>query len=345
MRQYHPRSTPRPDRDWEEALWEEEDWEEENWEDGWSREELPAPRPARRRSRPVRRQRGVSRSLVVLLAVCFALMLFLGRLLLMLGGASRTPAEDGGAVTGGNTGSGTVLEGETGDDESGQSGGFILPTEEEQKLQAILNAPDQYPQALRELAEKNPEAIDFVYQYPQLHDQTPEIDLSAEAAAGTVPLLLQWDSRWGYQSYGSGLIGYTGCGPTCLSMVALCLTGNASYDPLTVARYAQQAGYYVEGTGTSWELMSDGCAHFGLAAEELPLDEGRMASALAAGMPLICAMGPGDFTDNGHFIVVTGYDGAGFSIRDPNSPQRSARTWSFEELSGQIRNLWAFSKV
>ncbi len=45
-----------------------------------------------------------------------------------------------------------------------------------------------------------------------------------------------------------------------------------------------------------------------------------LPAALAAGVPLICAMGPGDFTGNGHFIVVTGYDGEGFSIRDPNSP-------------------------
>ena len=29
-------------------------------------------------------------------------------------------------------------------------------------------------QALRELAEKNPEALDYVYQYPELRQQTPE---------------------------------------------------------------------------------------------------------------------------------------------------------------------------
>ena len=51
---------------------------------------------------------------------------------------------------------------------------------------------------------------------------------------------------------------------------------------------------------------------------------------------------PGDFTDDGHFIIIDKYDAAGFSVLDPNSPERSAR-WSFERLGGQIANLWALS--
>ena len=332
MRLYDTRREPYPHRDWEEGIWEKEDWEADDWEEDDWEEERPAPRAAGRRRRRVRRRSGLGCTLALLLAVCVTLVLILGRLLLPGG---QAPGE------------GTA--GQQPSDLADAGAGDGWPDTEdwsqtdEQKLQEILEHPEQYPQALRELAEKNPEALDYVYQYPQLCAQTPEIDLSAEAASGQVPLLLQWDSRWGYRSYGSGLIGYTGCGPTCLSMVALFLTGNPAWDPATVANYAETQGYYVEGTGTAWDLMSDGCAHFGLAAEELPLDEGRMAAALEAGMPLICAMGPGDFTDYGHFIVVAGYDGTDFSIRDPNSPQRSAQGWSFDRLSGQIRNIWAFS--
>ena len=193
--------------------------------------------------------------------------------------------------------------------------------------------------------QKNPETLDFVYDYPINSTLTPEIDLSAEASGGTVPLLLQWDERWGYRSYGSGLIGYTGCGPTCLSMVALYLTGDANYDPGTVAQYAQQQGYYVEGSGTAWEMMATGCAHFGLKSEEIGLDENEMATALSGGKVLICSMGPGDFTDGGHYIVLTGHSDAGFSICDPNSPKRSAQTWTFDRLKNQIRNVWAFHKA
>ena len=56
-------------------------------------------------------------------------------------------------------------------------------------------------------------------------------------------------------------------------------------------------------------------------------------------------MGPGDFTDGGHYIVLTGHSDAGFSICDPNSPKRSAQTWTYDRLKDQIRNIWAFHKA
>ena len=91
--------------------------------------------------------------------------------------------------------------------------------------------------------------------------------------------------------------------------------------------------------------MATGSAHFGLKSEEIGLDENGMAAALADGKVLICSMGPGDFTDGGHYIVLTGHSDMGFSICDPNSPKRSAQTWTFDRLKNQIRNVWAFHKA
>jgi hypothetical protein len=207
----------------------------------------------------------------------------------------------------------------------------------------IEEHPEEYTQDLIALTEKNSEALDYVYQYPEGKDKTWDIDLSAEAESDQVPLLLQWDSRWGYRTYGTGLMGYTGCGPTCLSMVALYITGNPAYTPAYVADYALEGGYYEAGSGTAWSLMSQGSSAFGLSAKELPLDEGPMVAALNAGKPIICALGPGDFTDNGHFIVLTGYTGEAFTVNDPNSPQRSSQLWTFDQLKDQIRNLWSFA--
>ena len=52
-------------------------------------------------------------------------------------------------------------------------------------------------------------------------------------------------------------------------------------------------------------------------------------------------MGPGDFTDGGHFIVLTGADGEGnLTVNDPNSYRNSERTWTFDEIRDQIDNLW-----
>lgn len=284
-----------------------------------------ARRPERKRS--PRRTASLGRSaMAAVLVTVFSLGLCIGRLAL--------PKEEA-APGAGQSGQNAELSG------TGTDGAQT----DEEKLAYIQSETTKYPQALRELVQKNPETLDFVYDYPINSTLTPEIDLSAEAAGGTVPLLLQWDERWGYRSYGSGLIGYTGCGPTCLSMVALYLTGDANCDPGTVAQYAQQQGYYVEGSGTAWELMATGCTHFGLKSEEIGLDENGMAAALSDGKVLICSMGPGDFTDGGHYIVLTGHSDTGFSICDPNSPKRSAQTWTFERLKDQIRNVWAFHKA
>ncbi len=213
------------------------------------------------------------------------------------------------------------------------------------KARQILANADAYPEELLFLAAKNPDALDYVLNYVNRPSKRPDIDLSAEAASDTVPLLLQWDERWGYESYGSGLIGWTGCGPTCLSMLVLYLTGDSSCDPATVAHWAEGNGFYSVGNGTSWTLMSEGCAHFGLQAEELPLSEQRMKRALDNGRPVVCAMGPGDFTSTGHYIILTGYDAGGFTVNDPNSPTRSSQHWTYDTLSGQISNIWAFSRT
>ena len=83
-----------------------------------------------------------------------------------------------------------------------------------EKLEKIRTS-GEYPEILVETAEKCPQTLDYVYNYPELKDRRFDIDLSADAQSGTVPLFIQWDERWGYEPYGSGFIGTSGCGPTC----------------------------------------------------------------------------------------------------------------------------------
>ena len=39
-----------------------------------------------------------------------------------------------------------------------------------------------------------------------------------------------------------------------------------------------------------------------------------MKQALDDGKVIVCSMGPGDFTTEGHFILIRGYDGNGFYV-------------------------------
>ena len=213
-----------------------------------------------------------------------------------------------------------------------------------EKLACILE-DDSYPEKLKEMAQKNSETIDFVYNYPQLKDEVWNIDLTEESQSDQVPLLMQWDERWGYITYNGGMMGYGGCGPTTLSMVVLYLTRDASATPAAVAAYAESAGYCVPGSGSTWSLIKEGCEHYGLHASEVAMVENRIRDKLDEGCPVVVNVGPGDFTDSGHYMVIVGYDDQGFIINDPNSRTNSEKRWTFDQLNGQVRNLWAMSKV
>ena len=207
-------------------------------------------------------------------------------------------------------------------------------------LDDIMNST-QYPKQLQELALKNEEALEFVYDYPTEHVKEHTIDLTEEASMDSVPLFVQWDKRWGYEKYSGNFFAASGCGPTTLSMVVVYLTHNRDASPLAVAKYSKEAGYSVDGSGSSWTLISEGCRHYGIKAKTVALDESRMKAELDAGHPIVINVGPGDFTDTGHFMVITGYDDEGFSINDPNSIEKSGKRWLFKNISSQIRAVWS----
>ncbi len=223
---------------------------------------------------------------------------------------------------------------------------WVERSETEHKIKAFAEehgiSYGEYPQYIIDLYESNPEAESFVLNFP-LREKT-EPDLSGYSR-GTVPLFLQWDPMWGYDRYGSSIVAVTGCGPTCLAMAGYYLTGDENMSPGQVAKFAQHNGYYELGYGSSWTLISEGAGKLGLTAQELPLVKKKMVDALEAGSPVILAMGQGDFTSTGHYIVLTGVEKGQFRVNDPNSKRNSQRLWSYEELEGQIRNIWAIGKA
>lgn len=207
-------------------------------------------------------------------------------------------------------------------------------------LDDIMNST-QYPKQLKDLALKNEEALEFVYDYPAEHVKEHTIDLTEEASMDSVPLFVQWDKRWGYEKYSGNFFAASGCGPTTLSMVVVYLTHNREASPIAVAKYSKEAGYSVDGSGSSWTLISEGCMNYGVKAKTVALDESRMKAELDEGHPIVVNVGPGDFTDTGHFMVITGYDDEGFSINDPNSIEKSGKRWLFRNISSQIRAVWS----
>ena len=212
------------------------------------------------------------------------------------------------------------------------------------KVREIMANKDRYPEQLIELLQNNEETADFVFDYPEKKDTAPA-DTVGEVVQGQIPLLLQWDERWGYAFYADDMIAVNGCGPTAIAMVAAGLTGDNTVTPYKVAQFSAGNGYYAGDSGTSWTLMTDGAQQFGIYGEEMGLSEDEVFSALENGHPIICSMRPGDFTTTGHFIVLTGIEDGKIQVNDPNSRVRSEKLWDYSRLEYQINNLWVYTAM
>lgn len=166
--------------------------------------------------------------------------------------------------------------------------------------------------------------------------------LRLRGSDSSVPLLLQTDPRWADAPYGSSTVGISGCGPTCISMVLTALKGGHGMTPDEVSKFSENNGYYVNGVGTSWSLMTDGAKRLGLKVREVPLDEGIIGDKLSQGYPIIASVSRGDFTDEGHFIVLTSYENGEIRVNDPNSRENSSKMWAYNRLAAQITALWMY---
>lgn len=171
----------------------------------------------------------------------------------------------------------------------------------------------------------------------------PQSTPAREWRQGEVPKLYQRDPAWASASYAGTDFGESGCGPTCLTMAYVALTGRTDTAPVDVGVLSERMGC-AGSDGTAWLFMTEGAAELGLVAEELPADEESVRQALLSGSPVICSVRPGDFTTTGHFIVLAGIDADGrLIVRDPNSPERTARAWDFDTILKQSVAIWAYS--
>lgn len=170
---------------------------------------------------------------------------------------------------------------------------------------------------------------------------------------GVIPVTYfnQGDEAWASQPYGSDSIGGYGCGPTAMSMAVASMTDQES-DPAQMAQWAAKHGYWARGNGSYLSIVQ-GCAkEFGLVAEPIAAyTTDAVQEALLSGNLLVALMGPGHFTNGGHFILLRGVTLSGsVLVADPNSEERSLMEWDpqliLDELSASTANgapLWVLS--
>ena len=133
------------------------------------------------------------------------------------------------------------------------------------------------------------------------------------------------------------------CGPTCMAMVYIALTGDTSMGPVEMANFCEQNGY-VENNATTWDFMTTGASQLGLTSTGLSADAETVTAELQAGHPIIVNVGPGSFTSVGHFIVLTGVDESGkIWVHNPNAPEDNKVSWDFNIIARDARSFWSFS--
>lgn len=163
----------------------------------------------------------------------------------------------------------------------------------------------------------------------------------------------QTDEAWAREPYGVDPIDEYGCGPTALSMVVSSLTGETVY-PAEMAEWAAEEGYAAPQSGSYHSIVQGTAEQYGLDCAPLSAtDSEGLKEGIADGGLVIALMGPGHFTDGGHFIVLHGVTEAGqVLVADPNSRENSLVLWDVEtilsELSSSRDNgapLWLITAV
>ena len=208
---------------------------------------------------------------------------------------------------------------------------------------ALGKTGEHYQLKMLELAAKDPQAINYVLDFPQRYPASSGESYSDSVERGTVPDLKQWDERWGYVEYCGAAIGSTGCCPTSLSMVYMALTGKTDKTPADMAALATADGFAVDGEGTIGDFLVDDASKLGLACDEFSPSAANLVRYLKNGYVVVVNVGQGDFTDSGHFFVARGVASDGsIQINDPYSSVNTAKTWDANTIVNQSIAMYAF---
>ena len=175
------------------------------------------------------------------------------------------------------------------------------------------------------------------------------LNISIMASVEQPISFLQDDTEWGSESYSivgsqSQTIATSGCGPTSMAMV-LNYYIDESITPLQTSIFALKNNHRTRYDGTSWTYFED-------MANEYDLEFLQTASSVEAlewmnnsDDPLIiCSMGPGLWTTEGHFIVLWDVEDGIAYINDPASTESLRTENSYDYMASQCMQYFCFDK-
>ncbi len=223
------------------------------------------------------------------------------------------------------------------------------------RLQELLTPPEPEPEEDLQLVDDTeiapPPRSPAVYTVTALESR----DGREYLTGGTQEFIYynQTDALWAEEKYGSDRLGGYGCGPAAMAMVVSSLT-QFDMDPVLMAQHCVDHGYWAKKHGSYLSIVPGTAEDFGLTCTSLSPEEtdaDLISQHLLSGSLVVALMGPGHFTNGGHFIVLRGVtlDGS-VLVADSASRERSLTTWDpeliLEELSASRSSggpLWVVS--
>ncbi|MDU5336998.1 C39 family peptidase [Enterococcus sp.] len=163
-------------------------------------------------------------------------------------------------------------------------------------------------------------------------------------------LLIQTDSRWADQAYGSGSaqnnLATNGCAITSLAMILSYQEKRTVY-PTEILQWSGDH-YYEAGQGTAWSIFPAFAQNYGLKMEDLGKDQMKIQEHINQNQPIVISVNPGEFTDVGHIMVIKkDLQSDQIIVYDPNdNPDKEhyMQKYSLDHLMPQLANAWAYTK-
>ena len=167
-------------------------------------------------------------------------------------------------------------------------------------------------------------------------------DLRIPSDGMPIPLIYQYD----YRKMVCSLDGVTksvassGCGAAAASMLIAYIRRNYDQTPYTLFYWAVEQGWYY-GDGLHYEAIRKMLSNYGVGSHLARVSSENIISALRSYQPVVIKVGPGTFTNNGHYIVLRGLDEDGWVlVNDPNSSSRSQDSYPLSLILRECKDKY-----
>lgn len=212
--------------------------------------------------------------------------------------------------------------------------------------QIAQNAEAVGDERLLQLALDEPTAVEFVAGY--LSKDTPKSAQAygENASTGYYPKLYDWDTRWGYVTYGEGPMALTGSGPTSLAMAYMGLKGKTDQTPDTIANLAMQH----EGTdkvyGTTSDFFIENAEGLGLEIHEYSASGENLSDILESGTVILVQLRERSLTNDAHWALAVSknLDGS-INLYDPTSSVVTEHPWDPDTIAAGSDAFYVLSAL